>query len=341
MATQIHGSRQIRDGTITNDEVASDAAIATSKLADDGEFIFRDGSIAFTGDLDMNSNNIVNLTDPSNAQDAATKAYVDSVAQGLDVKESARVATTGNITLSGTQTIDTISLSEGDRVLVKDQNDAEDNGIYVVASGAWSRSDDADSDDDVNPGMFLFVEEGATYENTGWVLTTDNPITLGTTELTFTQFSGISETEAGDGLTKTGNTIDVVGGNGITANADDIEVNVDDTTIEISGDDLQVKDAGIDENKLNSSVAGDGITGGSGSALSIDVITREEPSGTKNGSNVTFTLANTPVAGTEMLYLNGLLQNQGAGLDYTISSATITFVEAPLAEDTILCTYYK
>lgn len=153
-----------------------------------------------TGSLTLNA-------DPSSNLHAATKQYVDSVAQGLDVKESCRVATTASITLSGEQTIDGVSVVAGDRVLVKDQGSGSPNaanGIYVCASGAWSRSADADEDDEVTAGMFTFIEEGSALADTGWVLTTDDPITVGTTAIEFTQFSGAGTYTAGNGLTLTG-----------------------------------------------------------------------------------------------------------------------------------------
>jgi hypothetical protein len=141
---------------------------------------------------------------PTQNLHAATKAYVDATAQGLDFKESVRGASTATLTLSGEQTIDGVSIVDGDRVLVKNQSTGSQNGIYVASTGAWSRSADADEDDEVTSGMFCFVEEGTTNGDTGWVLTTNEPITVGTTALVFTQFSGAGTYTAGDGLTLTG-----------------------------------------------------------------------------------------------------------------------------------------
>lgn len=172
---------------------------------------------------------------PSASGDAATKGYVDSVCQGLDCKFSVRVATTANITLSGTQTIDGVALSVGDRVLVKNQSTASANGIYVVASGAWSRAADADTSAEVTSGLFTFVSEGTVNASTGWVLTTPDPITLGTTALTFTQFSGAGQIVDGAGLSKSGNTL---------------SVNVDDASIEINSDTLRVKSTWVGQASL-------------------------------------------------------------------------------------------
>jgi phage-related tail fiber protein len=180
-----------------------------------------------TADVSLNSRKITNLADPTGAQDAATKAYVDATKQGLDVKDSVRVATTANITLSGTQTVDGVSLVAGDRVLVKNQTTASANGIYVVVSGgAWTRSTDADTTAKVTSGMFTFVEVGTTNADSGWVLTTDGLITLDTTALAFVQFSGAGQIDAGAGLTKTGNTLDVgtASTGRIVVNADNIDL---------------------------------------------------------------------------------------------------------------------
>jgi len=193
-----------------------------------------------TGTIDAGNVRITNLADPTGAQDAATKAYVDAVKTGLDVKGSVRAATTANITLTNTQTVDGVALSVGDRVLVKNQTTASQNGIYVVASGAWTRAADCDNTPgtEVTSGLFTFVEEGTANADSGWVLTTDGTITLGTTGLSFVQFSGAGQITAGAGLSKTGNTLDVNVANGI----------------EIVGDNVQ----------LASTVAGDGLTYTSG-----------------------------------------------------------------------------
>lgn len=178
----------------------------------------------------MNSQKITNLATPTDATDAATKGYVDAARSGLDVKQSVRVATTaadGNIDLTtgGTLTIDSVVTQVGDRVLVKNQSTASQNGIYVVAANAWSRSEDANLDAEVTAGMFTFVAEGTVNADSGWVLSTNDTITLGSTALTFVQFSGAGQITAGAGLTKSGNTIDVVGtADRITVNADSVDI---------------------------------------------------------------------------------------------------------------------
>ena len=142
-----------------------------------------------TGSLVLNS-------DPTQLLGAATKQYVDNIATGLTLKAAVHVATTANITLSGLQTIDGVVLEVGDRVLVKNQTTATQNGIYVASASAWARSSDADNSPvgEVVSGMFTFVQEGTTLAHTGWVLATVNPITLDSTALSFVQFSGAAST---------------------------------------------------------------------------------------------------------------------------------------------------
>ena len=132
---------------------------------------------------------------PTQDLHAATKAYVDlaltGVATGLDFKESVRGASVGNLTLSGTQTIDGVAVVAGDRVLVKDQTTASQNGIYVVAAGAWTRASDFDGNpgNEVTAGAYTYVAEGTVNAGMGYVLTTATAITLGTTALSFTKIS--------------------------------------------------------------------------------------------------------------------------------------------------------
>lgn len=162
--------------------------------------------------------------DPTQAMHAATKQYVDATAQGLDVKQSVKAATTASITLSAAQTIDGVSVVAGDRVLVKDQATASANGIYIVAAGAWTRATDMDAWTEI-PGAFTFVEQGTVNADSGWVCTADQGGTLGSTAITFAQFSGAGQITAGAGLTKTGNTLDVVGtSNRIIVNTDSIDI---------------------------------------------------------------------------------------------------------------------
>ena len=189
-----------------NATAVANGAIAIAKLATDplsyANMTAPSASVAF------NSQKLTGLADGTAAQDAATKSQVDAAQAGLDAKDSCRVATTANITLSGEQTIDGVTTTT-DRVLVKNQTAGAENGIYVSASGAWARSTDADANVEVTAGLYTLITEGTTLAGQGFVLTTDDPITVGTTVLTFSQFSGVGDLVGGTGITKSGNTISV------------------------------------------------------------------------------------------------------------------------------------
>jgi hypothetical protein len=167
-----------------------------------------------SGAIAMGTNKITGLGTPTDGTDAATKAYVDSAAQGIDWKASVRAATTANVTLASDlengDVLDGVTLATGDRVLVKDQSTGSQNGIYVVkASGAPDRSTDADEGAEVTANFAVFVEQGTVNADSGFTLTNNGAVTIGTTALVFTQFTGLGQIVAGTGLDKTGNTLDI------------------------------------------------------------------------------------------------------------------------------------
>lgn len=180
-----------------------------------------------TADVAMGGFKLTGLADPASAQDAATKNYVDLAVQGLDAKASVRAATTANITLSGAQTIDGVSVIAGDRVLVKAQTTTADNGIYVAAAGAWSRAVDMNAWTEV-PNAFVFVEEGTVAADTSWVCTANAGGTLGTTSITWTQFGAAGGYSAGNGLQLSGSVFSVLA-NGSTIDVSASGVKVSDT----------------------------------------------------------------------------------------------------------------
>ena len=231
-----------------------------------------------SGVINANTSKITNVVDPTQAQDAATKAYVDAVKTGLDFKDSVRVATTGNITIASDlnvgDTIDGITLADGDRVLVKDQSTASQNGIYT-AGASPARATDADADAEVTAGLFVFVEEGTANSDNGYVLSTDGTITVGSTALTFTQFSGAGQIVAGDALSKSGNTLNV---------------NDDNITVEVSSDNLRIK--GITATAVGELLIGAASNAGytrlvkpSGNATAHDYILSMNTSGVAQWSN--------------------------------------------------------
>ena len=213
--------------TITNLATPTNSGDAATKgyvdTADALKLALAGGTMS--GAIAMNTSKITGMGDPTSAQDAATKNYVDNTAQGLDAKASCVAATTANITLSAPQTVDGVSVLTGDRVLVKDQTSPAENGIYVAAAGTWSRSTDADTWVELT-SAFTFVEAGTVNADNGFVCTVNPGGTLGSTAVTWVQFSGAGQITAGAGLTKTGNTLDVgtASSSRIVVNSNDIDL---------------------------------------------------------------------------------------------------------------------
>ena len=191
-----------------------------------------------TGAVSLNSQKITGLADPTADADAANKGYVDGVAQGLDVKDSVVATTTANGTLSSAfangQSIDGVTLQTGDRILIKNQSTASQNGIYnVQASGAPSRTTDMGTGSNA-AGAFVFVEQGTVNAENGFTCTSDTgSAVVGTNNLTFAQFSGAGQIIAGDGIDKSGNTIsvDIKSNGGITIESTELALNLSQSSI--------------------------------------------------------------------------------------------------------------
>lgn len=259
---------KIASNAVTATKIAADA-VTTAKIADDAVTAAKVDLAGVNGNFTFTADTLEVSGMPTSTNAVPNKAYVDAVAAGLsDVKNSCRVATTvgglaatrsGNVLTAdslvgindnGIDGVTTLALN--DRVLVKDQQTPEDNGIYYItelgATGvtAWqmTRAADADTSAEVTPGMFTFIEEGTVNADNGWVLISNGPITLNTTNLYFSQFSGAGSINAGAGLTKTGNTLDVGAGNGIIVNSNDVAVDYG-TTAEIADVDKSAESAGV------------------------------------------------------------------------------------------------
>ena len=157
---------------------------------------------------DLSGNRVSNIGNATAAQDAVSKAQLDAAVQGLKWKEPVRCATTANIVLSGAQAIDGVTVAAGDRVLVKNQTTAADNGVYLAAAGAWTRSTDTDLSAEML-GASVFVSEGTAQGNQQWQLTNDAPIVVGTTALTWQQFGGGTTYTAGNGISIVGSAVSI------------------------------------------------------------------------------------------------------------------------------------
>ena len=191
-----------------------------------------------TAAINLNNQQITNLADPTANQHAATKAYVDARVQGLRVKDPCRYITVANIPSLTTATAATIqaaldpvggaapTLATNDRILVPSQTTKSENGLYYWNGTNLVRTPDADTSAKVTPDIFTFVEQGDTYADTGWTLTNDQTITLGTTALNFAQFSAAGQINDGAGLFKTGNTVNIgtASNTRIVVNADNIDL---------------------------------------------------------------------------------------------------------------------
>ena len=351
----------IATGAVGTDELAA-TAVTTAKLADasvtvakvdltSGNWYFSGGALVQVPDIAGNANGL----------SATNKNYVDSVASGLDVKQSCFAATTGALAAftyaNGTSgvgatitanangalgTIDGVTLSVGSRLLVKNETagNAPFNGIYAVTAlgnaGApfvLTRTSDFDTAAEVTPGAFTFIEQGTVNADSGWVLTTDGAITIGTTPLTFSQFSGAGAITAGTALQKVGATLNVlVDGASVAVNgSNQLEVKSDGiTSAKIAANAVitaKIADGNVTYAKLNSDVTS--VIG------RFDV--REEFTAT--AGQTTFTLANNDVsanAGGRLLSINGLIRPSA---DFSVSTNTLT-INFALASGDKVSFYY-
>jgi hypothetical protein len=196
----------IKTGGVSNDQLEGN--IAFEKLADNANIARLDQDETVAGNWNF-TNLPTSSADPTADNELARKAYVDAVAQGLDIKDSVKAMADSNLTLSGEQAVDGASLVDGDRVLLTGQTDASENGIQIVRTSTWERPNDFETGINV-ASAFCFVEEGTTYADTGWVCTSnDGSDVVDTNDLAFAQFSGAGAINAGSGLEKTGNTLSV------------------------------------------------------------------------------------------------------------------------------------
>lgn len=335
MSTErIDGEYQIEPGTIVDASIAAGANIASTKLA------------AWSANRNANNFKLTNLQPGSSANDAVTYSQLLAVANGSSYKDPVRVASTANVagTYNATggasgrgqftampNTLDGVSLAANDRVLLKDQSSGAQNGIWVVSTlgtgsnGVWDRAEDFDADSEVLAGLQIPVTEGTTNQDTVWLLTTNNPIVIGGGSGTALTFQGMSTILAGAGMSQTGNTFNINAANAsILVGTNDISVQLSGSTLAIDGSGLKVADAGITPTQLASGVAGPGLNGGAGTALSVDW---RQDVFTGDNSTTVFALSGSPIGNKAVVSVKGVIQIPGT--DYTISGTSLTFTTAP------------
>jgi hypothetical protein len=277
LTTGVHG--------VSGDVVGtSDSQTLSNKALGSGNYL--------SADLDADGYKLTNLAAPTSDNDAATKAYVDSVAEGLNVHAAAKAATTGNIDLGGSVlAVDGVNINNGDRVLVRAQTAPAENGIYVSNGTTLSRAADYNTVPEISTGDFVFVDQGTVYANTGWVQT-DVVATVGTDAIVFAQFSGAGTFTAGDGLTLTGGEFNVVGTAdriSVSANAVDIS---EDYVGQISITTLGTIDTGVwNGTEIAVADGGTGATTAAGARANLGATTKysaDNPTLTPTGNQVTW-----------------------------------------------------
>ena len=345
----------VKTGGITNDMLAGN--IAFDKLADKDNIARLDQNETVAGDWNF-TNAPTASADPTSDNQLARKAYVDAVAQGLDIKGSVKALGDANLTLSGAQTVDGVSLVDGDRVLLTGQTTASENGIWIVRTGTWERPTDFKAGTSV-AGAFCFVEEGTSYADSGWVCTSNGGSdVVGTNGLSFTQFSGAGSISAGNGLQKTGNTLsvkvaDLLSGGAAEIDGDKIDIDYTPTNYTPDTTPSEVDNA----SELTAHLAGiDNALAG----LTGEEITQEMH--TVTAAEVTagyFSLANTPVnaQSVRMTVLGGPMQvnkqsvgSTGATADFDVlndtevhinNNATATGLSCDIGEGDVLIIEYQ
>ena len=354
--TQIRGSTQIMAATITADRFVASLNLPTSQLQDGALFVKKDGSVTFTADQSLGGFKITNLGDAVSSQDAVNLRTAQALINGIAIKNS-RGVSTSNQALTGLPTVDGITYTAGQYILLTAQSTASQNGLWAVAAGSWTRPTEWAAASTQQSTLF-FVQEGTTYHDTKWIAITDS-ITVDTTSVTVSQdLSGIVYTN-GNGLSLVGSTFAVKNGNGIafdgsqniTVTPDSnglLTVGAGGVRITAAASPAQVIVSNGSNNPAWVTPSGDvsvtaagamniNVTSGSGFLNYSKIVANETPTGSLPGTS--FSVAAAPYG--LQLFLNGQLLESGAGNDYTISGTAITTLFTVSSGDKLRAYYYN
>ena len=361
-ATLIRGT-QIQDGTVTLAKLASGYSIPTANLANGIDFIQRGGSVAFTAAQSMGGFKLTSVADATTAQDAVNLQTLQAYASGFGVSKRARMIFTTNVALSAVQNSDGVTGVAGDLAWLNAQSTGSQNGLWTMNSGAWTRPTTWAAAS-TQKSFLLFIEEGTAYHDTKWTVAAD-AIVVDTTSITAAQdTTGSSYTADGTkGMLLTGSAFSVkllsTGGLSFDGSGN-TQIALNGATLNLSASGLKIADgtagsvlmAAAGGAATYTALSGDATLSNTGVVTVLATgttgfvkIGKEKfnttPSGIVNSVNAAFTLATTPVVGTEMVFLNGQRMFPGAGNDYTILGTAITMLVIPVTGDRITADYLE
>lgn len=369
MSRSLIRGTQILAGSIAWSAMAAGAIVPTSSLVDGAKLVQSDGSVAMGAALNMGGFALQNLGTPVNANDASPKGYVDTAVSnainGLNFQVADLLVLSNVASLSGLDAIDDVTPNAGDIVLLTAQTDATQNGLWAVASGAWTRPADYASAAVLKGVMYILVSEGTSGADTKYfgMATSGDSITVDTTETSWIQDTSGNQITAGNGLYKEGNQIlaNITGNHGITLDESDEIVfkAAGGGLLGISADGVGLTGGDVGQILLTNAsdlpqwvtASGDATiddtgaitvdhTAGSGFVKYTDMVSNETPTGAVDGTNTSFTLANANAYQLN-LKLNGMTLEPGVGNDYTIAGDAITMLFAPVSGDKLRADYFK
>ena len=354
--TQLRGNTQIMAGTLTAALLVANFNLPTTQLQDGALFLKRDGTVPLSAALNFGGFAATNVGNGVNPSDAVNMSQLSAVANGYGTKGGADTVSLTNVAaLTGLQTINGVTLTDGDIAFLPNQTTGTQNGPWVARATAWTRpvwyTGTTPSE-----GAYIVIERG-TYAGYSFILSTQGTITVDTTVTSWVTVPTAATPTSGNGITIAGNQIAVRNGNGLTFDgATALALNLNGSSLNLSAAGVKITDAAspgqvMIGNGTNAAtfatLSGDVSTvSGTGVVALLPAIRRsnsfvwnEAPGGVMNGTNTTFTLASTPVTGSLQLYYNLGRLYPGTGNDYTISAGTITMLFPVFAGDRLVADY--